>query len=77
MPIYSDVCSLTQGLAFVGSELITFDAMTTYGLQAEWLASLLKVWLPRDCWRMFRSCACCAAAVIGPSGVCLFSHTTF
>lgn len=40
-----DVCVLTQDLAFVGSELITFDAMTTYGLQAEWLASLLKVLL--------------------------------
>ena len=32
-----------QGLAFVASELITFDAMTTYGLQAEWLAALLQV----------------------------------
>lgn len=30
-------------MAFVGSEVITFDAVTTYGLQAEWVAGLLKV----------------------------------
>ena len=40
-----NVCCM-QGLAFVGSELITFDAMTTYGLQAEWLAALLQVKAP-------------------------------
>ena len=32
-----------QGLAFVGSEVVTFDALTTNGLQAEWVASLLNV----------------------------------
>jgi hypothetical protein len=38
------VCLLwMQGLAFVGSEVITFNAVTNSGLQAEWLAALLQV----------------------------------
>jgi len=32
-----------QGLAFVGSEVITFNAVTNSALQAEWLAALLQV----------------------------------
>ena len=32
-----------QGLAFVGSEVITFNAVTNSFLQAEWLAALLQV----------------------------------
>ena len=32
-----------QGLAFVGCEVITFNAVTSSGLQAEWLAALLQV----------------------------------
>lgn len=40
----SAVCLLwLQGLAFVGSEVITFNAVTNSALQAEWLAALLQV----------------------------------
>ena len=43
----------SQGLAFVGSEVVTFDALTTNGLQAEWVASLLKVGLFRGTNNVF------------------------
>ncbi len=32
-----------QGLAFVGSEVITFNALVTCGLQSEWVAAFIKV----------------------------------
>lgn len=43
IPLYRDTLPPNvQGLAFVGSEVITFNAVTTYGLQSEWLAALLQ-----------------------------------
>lgn len=42
-PLYRDtIPPHVQGLAFVGSEVITYNAVTTSGLQAEWLAALLQ-----------------------------------
>ena len=35
-----------QGLAFVGSEVITFNAVTNSFLQSEWLAALFQVRSP-------------------------------
>ena len=35
--------AMLQGLAFVGSEVITFNAVTNSALQSEWLAALLQV----------------------------------
>lgn len=38
--------ALVQGLAFVGSEVITFNAVTNSFLQSEWLAALFQVRVP-------------------------------
>lgn len=38
--------ALVQGLAFVGSEVVTFNAITNSFLQSEWLAALLQVRSP-------------------------------
>ena len=40
---------LLQGLAFVGSEVITFNAVNNSALQSEWLAALLQVTLLTAC----------------------------
>ena len=37
------VSASVQGLAFVGSEVVTFNAVTNSFLQSEWLAALLQV----------------------------------
>lgn len=31
-----------QGLAFVGAEVLSFNALVTTGLQAEWVAAVLQ-----------------------------------
>ena len=51
------VPAVVQGLAFVGSEVITFNAVTNSGLQAEWLAAFLQVKLYSMC--LIMGCTAC------------------
>jgi hypothetical protein len=47
--IWRLVCSLMQGLAFVGSNVVTFSDWLVSGCQSEWLARAMAVRSVNDC----------------------------